>query len=136
MLASPHFLNPHLYLCIAISAILFLYIVYVFFYNHKVNITDTDTSDIWTKTLLNAGLKHKDIEKLYHDEDGWYYQYPTGKRSLCIGYGDSQEECLKFETVCAGEDTYGSLEEQAREISLAIRHGIHPECPIIYNGSD
>ena len=128
-------IRSHTYFLCAVCIILAAYLLYIYFYNHK---EDLDLHNYaWTSSMDKNGITKEQMDNLSHDESVWYYK----KKSTCVGYGEPQDECLKHESFCSGEDfintTFGSYDEQAKSLHEAfLNGGIHPECPIIYSGAD
>jgi hypothetical protein len=123
-------LLPHCYLFIASSIVLLLYLGYVFWYDHKYTVNSDDFEDLFKK----YGLVNEQISNIKHDDDVWYYK----NKSTCIGYSsDSREACPKFQWVCIGGGTFGTLKDQIYEVAKLIKSGTttHPECPLIYEGA-
>ncbi|HMP28060.1 MAG TPA: hypothetical protein PKD85_00585 [Saprospiraceae bacterium] len=123
-------LLPHFYLFIAGAIVLLLYLGYVFWYDHKNEVTDKDLHELFKK----YGLTDTQIADIKHDDDVWYYK----NKSTCIGYSsDPREACPKFQWVCLGDRTFGNLKEQIYAISQLIKNGMdsHPDCPLIYEGA-
>ena len=124
-------LVAHCYLFIAGLILIILYMGYVFWYDHKKDMTEGDFDVLFSK----EGLSQEQIENIKHDDDVWYYK----DMSTCIGYSsDPREACPKFQNVCMGGKTFGLLETQIKEVSNLIKSGLiqHPACPLIYEGSD
>lgn len=120
-------MDPHKYLWLSGILLLLFFVGYVFYHNHKENIQN---SDIWTAEFEGVGINSKDIS---HDEGVWYYRnFPT-----CVGYGDWNDECPKYESYCAGGKSFGDPKTQVKAIKQALENGgTHPECPLIYAGAD
>lgn len=137
-------LTPHLYLWIAGLVFLILFIGYIFWFEHKESIDGS----FWMEKFKKAGLTSKEINDITHDDSMWYYQ----RVATCVGYGSPIDAidspngspnaldslgCPKYESFCAGGDTFGTAEDQVREVIAAIRKGgIHEDCPLIYSGTD
>jgi len=115
--------------CLWLAAIIFiiLFIGYVFWYDHKEYIDESH----WRILFEKAGLG-KEIYNIKHDNDSWHFK---GKNT-CVGFSDQNVDCPYYENYCAGNnETYGSYEQQIAEIKVAIKNkGIHPDCPLIYEG--
>lgn len=121
--------TPHKYLFIAGLVLFILYIGYIFWYDHKMDIENFES------LFKKEGLTDKEINEIKHDDDVWYYK----NRSTCIGYSsNSNEPCPKFQWVCIGGKTFGTIENQIKEVSKLIKNNKsqHPDCPLIYEGSD
>lgn len=150
-------LEPHLYLWIAGLVFLVLYIGYIFWFEHKESIDGS----FWVEKFKKAGLNSKEINDITHDDSMWYYQ----RIATCVGYGSPLDtfnssssngspnaldslgipspngspsgECPKYESFCPGGHTFGTAEDQVREVIAAIRKGgVHEDCPLIYSGTD
>lgn len=123
-------LKPHFYLYIAAFVVMILYMGYAFWYEHKSRMMG-DLESLFKK----EGLTDAQIDNIKHDDDVWYYK----DKSTCIGYSsDERDPCPKFQSVCLGDTTYGSIDQQVQEVSNLIKKGLnaHPLCPLIYEGSD
>lgn len=133
MILTESGLIAHKYFYVVGVVLLILFLIYVFFYNH---ITEVDTkNDVWYREFTNVGLTDKQIHDLTHDDNVWYYQ----GISTCVGYGDWNEMCPKNETYCAGKegDTFGDAKRQAYALRFAIsKGGEHPDCPLVYKGTN
>ncbi len=120
----------HTYVIIATGVLLFFMVSYGFWYDHRESI-NADTQ--WVASLKKANVPDAVIDDIEHDGDTWYY---NGK-SLCVGYGDWNDECKRYEHFCAGDKIIGNSDEQASAIAVALRNGgVHPECPLMYNGAN
>ena len=117
--------NEHVYLWLGGALLLLLFIVYVFWHDHKENIDDD-----WAGKFRAIGIDPKDMT---HDDGVWYYR----RRSTCVGYGDWTDECPKHESYCAGGKVFGDSQTQVNAVGAALNNGgTHPECPLIYVGAD
>ena len=121
--------QAHSYLFLAGIVVFSIFLIYVYICNHR---TEIGQSDVWNQSFQKVGLSSKDIENLTHDDSMWYYR----GRPTCVAYGDFRKRCPKFESYCAGGDTFGTPEQQALEVKLAIKNGgEHVSCPLIYQGA-
>lgn len=125
--------TAHFYLVLGALILLSLFIVFVYVIGYRSKI---DEYDDWIETFRQVGISDTDIQLITHDDSGWYYK----NTSMCIGYGDAEEECPIYESYCAGGTkdgvhyTYGTLRQQALALKQAIVNGgRHGECPLIYD---
>lgn len=102
-------------------SLLLIFLLYIL-YEHR------ELPKHWREKFTDAGIGAAFIDNITHDEKEWFYKdIPT-----CVGYGDSQDECLKFERFCSGIENFGTPQEQVSQVMNAIENnGIHPECPLI-----
>lgn len=120
-------MGAHLLLYGSVLIIGMLFVLYVFSYDHKQGIDD---NQVWVEAFKNVGI---DPKNMTHDDSTWYYK----QRSTCVGYGDWEEVCPKYENYCAANKVFGTPLQQARAIKEAlINGGTHKECPIIYAGAN
>ena len=123
-------LKAHLYLWIAGIVCIILFLGYIFWFDHKENI---DGNPIWEREFQNVGLTLEQINDITHDDSMWYYQ----RVATCVGYGSPRDQCPRYESYCAGGNTFSSFSEQAEAVKNAImKGGIHQDCPLIYSGTD
>jgi len=122
-------ITPHFCLWLCCMCFIILFVGYVYWFDHKEYIDDTH----WRKIFNRYGLG-KEIYNIKHDSDVWFYK---GKNT-CVGYSEENEGiCPKYENYCAGGDNYGTYEQQVKAIYQAIKNeGSHPDCPLIYEGSN
>lgn len=117
--------TAHGYLWLGGLTVMILFLGYVFWYDHR----KTANKKFWAEHFTKAGLTGDQIAEMKHDGDVWY----RGQNSMCVGYGDWNEECPGFESFCAGGKTFGDADDQAAAVAVALKNGgKHPECPIIY----
>lgn len=124
-------LTKHGFLMIAAGILLAMFLFFVYLCDHQSTISDNEQ---WIYALTNSGISKSDIEKLTHDDSMWFYN----GISTCVGYsGDENDKCSRFESVCSNNDRFGTFEDQARNIKYALeKNGVHPRCPLIYDGAD
>ena len=121
-------MQAHGYLWIAGLVIFILFIGYAFWYEHQKTV-DEGVGEDWLKHFVQAGLTPEEASDMTHDADLWYYK----RKPTCVGYGDWNDECLVFESVCSGGKKFGDFREQAKSVYKALKAGgKHPDCPIVY----
>lgn len=119
--------QAHGYLWTAGLVIFILFIGYAFWYEHQKSADDS--GEDWMQHFIKAGLTPDEASDMSHDADLWYYK----RKPTCVGYGDWNEECLIFESVCSGGKKFGTPEQQAKNVSISLKSGgKHPDCPIVY----
>lgn len=131
MLFGEKSITAHTYLFIAGLILLSFFLGYVFLSKHKSSIS---SSSIWTKIFTQIRLDNK-INNISHDYSMWYYN----GESTCVGYGDFSDKCHSYENICSGDENmiYGTPFEQATNVKIAINNGgVHPDCPLVYQGTD
>lgn len=118
----------HCYLVIIGILVFTILSIYIYVYNHKIDIDNE-----WRSVFRKYGLSDKDIDLISHDDDSWYYD----GISTCVGYGDWNDLCPKYQRYCSNEPMFGNRKMQAKAVIEAIRNsGTHKECPLIYKGTN
>jgi len=118
----------HIFLWLAGILLFLFFIGYVFLYDHKEGIAN---SEIWDNEFRRVGINPEDMS---HDDSTWYYK----RLSTCVGYGGEwEQECPRHENYCSGGKTFGDAKNQVKAIVEALKNrGTHPGCPLIYVGAD
>lgn len=137
-------MKTHLWIWLGALILFVMFVIYGFIAKHHKHIHHDST---WNELFEKGGLSPKEIEKITHDEDTWYYDGKT----TCVKYGVKSNsgtdsflgidlECDSSEGVCAGGlNNYGSKMDQVDLIVQAIKSGkdengyIHEQCPILYS---
>lgn len=114
-----------LYVCSL--SLLLLFVLYIFLYDHKKSISD---DQIWLESFSKVGIDPQDMT---HDDTTWYYR----RISTCVGYGDWNDQCPKYENYCSSNKKFGTPSQQALAIKEALLNGgTHELCPLIYAGTN
>ena len=135
--------EAHKYFFIASFILFIIFLLYVYFCEHKRGIVD---NDLWEEAFLKAGFTETELDNIVHDDSLWYYRqgrhpissdennskyYPT-----CVAYSSNfKDKCSPYEHYCAGDETYGDPIQQAKAVKKAVENGgEHVLCPLIYPG--
>ena len=124
-------MSNHLYLWVCGLGLLAIFLTYVFICEHRVPISD---NEMWSGMFQKAGFTPDDVPKITHDDSMWYFNdIPT-----CVGYsGDFEKVCHQHEHYCSGRKVFGNALSQAINVKKAVNNGgEHPDCPLIYQGTD
>ena len=119
-------LELHFYLWVSALVAFIGFVLYSFVQEHKIKIKGRQ---MWKEAYSKFGV---DRTKMSHDDGMWYYD----GQSTCVGYGTLTEKCPRSECYCAGNKTFGSVEQQSSAVATAIKNGgVHPLCPVVYEGA-
>lgn len=120
MPGSSQFYLTQFYLWLLSLVLLTMFLIYVFVYQHQIGLEE---GDAWEEAFGRVNIGH-----MSRDADVWYHQ----GQSTCVGAGDFTDRCLGTEDYCSGGSTYGTADQQAREVLRALKNGgVHPECPLL-----